>query len=310
VSAAGLVSELPFSNTSNSSPFRIIGRDPDPNGPEMHANMRVVSDDYFATMRIPLLRGRTFDATDVNAGQFSAIIDAQLAKQFFPNEDPIGKRINQGPDATIVGVVGTVSHGELGEPAKATVYYSFRQAAWYSSFFVTLRTTLAAPALASTMRVAAASVDRNAPVFDFHTLDDRIGASLAPRRLAMTVLTALATLSLLLAIFGLYGVISYAVSQRTTEFGIRSALGAQPRQLRALVVRQGLQLALAGIAIGVVISWLAMRSLSALLFGVSSHDPLTFAGMIVLVTMIAAAASFVPARRATAIPLTTALRGD
>jgi ABC-type antimicrobial peptide transport system permease subunit len=105
-------------------------------------------------------------------------------------------------------------------------------------------------------------------------------------------------------------VISYAVSQRTTEFGIRSALGAEPRQLRALVVRQGLQLAVAGIAIGVVISWLAMRSLSALLFGVSSHDPLTFAGMIVLVTIIAAAASFVPARRATAIPLTAALRGD
>ena len=147
-------------------------------------------------------------------------------------------------------------------------------------------------------------------MYEVRTLDERIDVSLAPRRLAMTVLTALAAVSLMLAIFGLYGVISYAVSQRTTEFGIRAALGAQPRQVRALVVRQGLTLALVGMAVGLAIAWVAMRSLSALLFGVSSHDPLTFGGAVVLVSVVAAAASFVPARRATAIPLTEALRAN
>jgi putative ABC transport system permease protein len=308
VNGVGVVGELPFSGMSNSSPFRVIGRDADPNGPETHANIRVVNDAYFATMGIPLLRGRTFDATDITGAPNAAIIDAQLAKLFFPNEDPIGKRINQGPDAVIVGVVGSVAQGELGEPPKATFYYTYRQYNWYPTMFVVVRSNLPAGAVASIVRDAVKQIDPHAPVFDVRTVEERISESLAPRRLAMIVLTSLAAVSLTLAIFGLYGVVSYVVSERTTEFGIRAALGAEPSQVRALVVAQGMRLAIAGVALGVAAAWVASNALAALLFGVSVHDAVTFATTGVLVIIVAAAASWIPARRATAIPLIDALR--
>jgi predicted permease len=310
VSSVGLVSELPFSGTSNSSPFRIIGREPDPRMPALHANMHVVSDDYFKTVGIPLIRGRTFDATDVPGVANAAVIDGELARVYFPNEDPIGKRINQGPDATIVGIVGTVSQNVLGEPAKSTVYYSFRQSAWYPTFFVTIRTSLPATSLVPSVRQAVASVDPNVPVYDIRRLEERISASLAPRRLAMIVLTALGGLSLLLSVLGLYGVVSYAVSQRTAEFGIRTALGAQPSQVRGLVLGQGLRMAIAGVVIGLATATLATRALSALVFGVSAHDPLTFVAAGSLVTIVAVLASYVPAHRATRVNLVDALRAE
>jgi ABC-type antimicrobial peptide transport system permease subunit len=174
--------------------------------------------------------------------------------------------------------------------------------------YVVTRSALPLASVVPVIRNVVKTIDPNLPVFEPRSLEERIGASLAPRRLAMSVLTGLAALSLGLAIFGLYGVISYVVSQRTTEFGIRAALGAEPRQVRALVVRQGLRLAIVGVAVGLAAAWVATRSLSALLFGVSARDPLTFVSAAVLVTLVAVAASFVPARRATSIPLTEALR--
>jgi putative ABC transport system permease protein len=308
VTAVGLTSDLPFSGSNDSSPFRIIGRDADPTGPALHANMHAVSDDYFKAMGIPLLRGRVFDATDVANSPQGVVIDEQLAKQFFPNEDPIGKQINQGPDATIIGVVGTVSQGELGEPAKATTYYSWRQHNWYSSFFITVRSALPPATVQSMVRNAVASVDPNVPVYDLRTLGDRISTSLAPRRLAMAVLTALAVLSLLLSVFGLYGVISYAVSQRESEFAIRTALGAQANQISGLVVKQGLALALVGVGFGLVGAALLTRAMAALLFGISPRDPATFVGAAVLLTAVAVAASYIPARRASRVELVDALR--
>jgi putative ABC transport system permease protein len=309
--AVGMISELPFSGSNDSSPFVIRGRTADPSQPAMHANLHTIGGDYFKAMRIPLLEGRLFDKTDIytpNQSRWVAIIDETLAKTYFPNEDPIGKQINQGPDATIIGVVGTVSQGELGEKPKATIYYPHTQHAWYGNMYVVTRSTLPLASVVPLVRNVVKTIDPNVPVFEPRMLDERVGASLAPRRLAMSVLTGLAALSLGLAIFGLYGVISYVVSQRTTEFGIRAALGAEPRQVRALVVRQGLRMASAGVAVGLAGAWVATRSLSALLFGVTAHDPLTFVGAAVLVTVVAIAATFVPARRATAIPPTEALR--
>jgi predicted permease len=308
IEAVGMVSELPFSELNNSSPFRIFGREADPNGPALHANMHNVAGDYFKTMGIPLIRGRLFDATDTEQSMPVVIIDEQLAKLYFPNDDPIGKKINQGPDATIVGIVGTVSQGELGEPPKATTYYPHSQHPWYGSMFVAARTTLPLASVVPMLRNVVAAIEPTAPVYEPRMLDERIGRSLAPRRLAMTVLTGLAILSLGLAVFGLYGVISYAVSQRTTEFGIRVALGAQQSDVRRMVIGQGMLLAFVGVAIGLAAAFVATQALSKLLFGVSPRDPLTFVGAAIVLSAVAVLASYLPARRATRVSPLEALR--
>ena len=310
MTAVGIVSELPFSGTSNSSPFMVIGRPYDATMPTPHANQRSIGGDYFRAMNIPLLRGRLFDNTDIAAPgrPASAIIDETLAKEYFPKEDPIGKQINQGGPATIVGIVGTVAHQELGEKPKATIYFPFNQHPWNTSMYIVARTPLSMPQALSTVRRALGAIDRNLPVFETLMLTDRIETSLAPRRLAMTVLTGLAALSLGLAVFGLYGVVSYAVSQRTTEFGIRVALGAQSSDVRAMVVRQGATLAIIGIIVGLLASYVATTALTKLLFGVSAHDPLTFVAAPMVLALVAVAASYLPAHRATAVSPLEALR--
>jgi predicted permease len=313
LSPVGMVSELPFSGSTNSSPFRVIGRETDPSKPAMHANMHSIGGDYFRAMGIPLLKGRAFNKTDVatpDQGRWVAIIDETLAKTYFPNEDPIGQRINQGPDATIIGVVGTVSQGELGETPKSTIYYPYTQHPWYSSMYLVSRTSLPLPSVVPMIRNAVSAVDPNVPLYEPKELDDWVGESLAPRRLAMTVLSGLAALSLGLAVFGLYGVISYAVSQRTTEFGIRLALGAEPHDVRAMILKQGLALAILGVLVGVAAAFVATQTLTRLLFGVSAHDPLTFVGAPVMLAIVAGLASYLPARRATSVSPLEALRSS
>jgi putative ABC transport system permease protein len=310
ISAAGIVGVLPFSGEESSTTFTIRGRPADPTGPDLHANLNVVSDDYFAAMGIPLLRGRGFGSADRQGAPVAAIIDARLAQLFFPNENPIGQQIDMGTVATIVGIVGTVRQDDLAEPSKPAIYYSFHQGSWTSTYYIAVRTALSAATVAAMVRTAVSALDRNVPVYDIQTLDARIGRTVATRKLAMTTLTALAALSLLLSVFGLYGVISYAVSQRTAEFGIRAALGAQPYQVRGLVVRQGVALAATGIVLGLIGAMAATRALSAILFGVSARDPATFAGAAILIGLIASVASYVPARRATRIDLVDALRSN
>jgi putative ABC transport system permease protein len=175
--------------------------------------------------------------------------------------------------------------------------------------YVVTRSSLPFANIVSAMRSVVSAIDPNLPLYEPRMLDERIGASLAPRRLAMIVLTGLGALSLGLAVFGLYGVISYAASQRTTEFGIRMALGAQPSDVRSMVIRQGVLLALTGVAFGVAVAFVATQALAGLLFGVSSHDPLTFVGAPLVLAAIAVFASYLPARRATRISPLDALRG-
>ncbi len=307
ISAAGMISELPFSGASNSSPFRIRGRADDPNGPALHANLRVVGGDYFKAMGIPLLRGRLFDATDIKGNDPGvALIDETLAKTYFGNEDPIGRTINQGPDAVIIGIVGAVHHGDLEEPVKSTFYYPYAQKDWYSSLYLTVKSALPAATVQNIVRTELKAVDPGVPLFEFRSLEERIDASLAPRRLAMTVLSALGALSLGLAMFGMYGVISYAVAQRRKEFGIRVALGATPGVVRTMVLRQALRLGVLGVVIGLGAAFFATRALSRLVFGVSTHDPASFASAAALLAAVALFAAYVPARRATAVsPLET-----
>jgi predicted permease len=308
VSSVGLISELPFSGATNSSPFRIIGREADPSAPALHANLRVTGGDYFAAMGIPLIRGRLFSASDRKGSEPVAIIDETLANTYFPNEDPIGKRINQGPDATIVGIVGTVSHDELGEPAKSTFYYPYSQKDWYASLYIAVRSSLPLASVQQIVRAEVQSIDPGVPLFEVRSLHDRIGASVAPRKLAMSVLTALAMLSLGLAMFGMYGVISYAVAERRQEFGIRVALGARAADVSTMVLRQAALLGVTGVTIGIVASYFATQALSRLVFGVSPRDPVSFAIAAAAMTGVALVAAYVPARRATRIDPVDALR--
>jgi putative ABC transport system permease protein len=201
-----------------------------------------------------------------------------------------------------------VSQGELGEAPKATVYYPYTQHDYYAGMYVVARTSLPLSNVMPTLRSVVHAIDPNLPLFEPRMLDERIGESLAPRRLTMIVLTGLAALSLGLAVFGLYAVITYAVSQRTKEFGIRLALGAHPRDVQRMVIGQGLALALTGVAVGGVAAFLTTRALRSLLFGVSQHDPVTFVGAVIALAAIAALACYLPARRATKVNPVEALR--
>jgi len=311
VQGVGTAYGLPFSELDNSSPFRIEGRPVSPGDPERHANMWFVGGDYFRTMGIPLRKGRVFTDADAEGTQVVSIIDEALARQFFPNEDPIGKQISQGLASTIVGVVGSVKKSDLAAPDKATIYYSYRQQPWaVDNMAVTVRTTLPTSDAARMLRSAVREQDRSLPVFDVLAMEERVTRSLGARRLAATVLSGFTALSLLLALLGVYGVLSYSTTQRTHEIGIRMALGAKPGDVVAMVLRSGVMLAGAGLAIGTLAFVSLGRVLSSLLYGISPRDPATLTGSIVLLAAVALLASYLPARRAARVDPVEALRAE
>lgn len=310
VEAAGAVSDLPFAPGRNSSPFRIIGKPIEEGQPQPHADMRFVEADYFKAIGIPITRGRGFTPQDRQGTERVAVIDESLASQYFGSEDPIGRSINQGPDARIIGVVGAIKHGDLGEPDKATVYYPYGQAPWYSGLYLTLRTAQEPGAIMAQTRAVVAELDRNIPVSDVRLMQERVDASLGARRLAMVVLTGFAVLALLLAVLGVYGVLSYSTSRRTHEVGIRMALGAVSGDVVRMILGGGLVLTGAGLAAGLGGFLLLGRLLSAVLYGVTTHDPLTIVVGTGLVAVSAAAAAFIPARRAARVDPIKALREE
>ncbi len=299
VGAVGLVAFPPFSaeNLGNSSPFRIIGLEPRPGDPERHALINMVDGDYFRVMGIPLLQGRLFGPEDAGS-PFAAVIDETLARTWFGDRDPIGMRINQGPDLVIVGVVGSVRSVDLATPPKATVYYNYRQTPWTDFFTLTIRGTMSLEATASLVRTVVADLDPALPVFDLQPFSRRIEQSLGARRFAMGVLGTFALVALALAVIGLHGVISYGVTQRTPEIGVRMALGARPGAVTRMVIRDGVALGLAGLALGGLAFAGVSRLLGALLYQVPPHDPATLAGAALLLGLTTLAASAVPAWRA------------
>jgi putative ABC transport system permease protein len=310
VQAAGAISDLPFAPGRNSSPFRIIDKPPAEGEPERHADMRFVAGDYFKAIGIPVTRGRTFSDLDREGAPRVAVIDESLARQYFGTEDPIGKTINQGPDALIVGVVGAIKHGDLGEPDKATVYYAYAQAPWYSGLYLTIRTGLEPGAVLSQARAAVAELDRNVPVHDVRLMQERVAESLGARRLAMLVLTGFAVLALLLALLGVYAVLSYSTRRRTHEVGIRMALGAVPGDVVRMVLGGGLFVAGAGLVLGLAGFLLLGQLLSSMLYGVTPHDPFTIVVGAGLVAVSAAVAALLPARRAARVDPVEALREE
>ncbi|MEP7345830.1 MAG: ABC transporter permease [Gemmatimonadaceae bacterium] len=313
--AVGMVDGVPFSSAGTSSPLAIRGMAELEGQPERHANMRVISGDYFKAMGIPLVRGRVFDASDAvppdsGSFRFSAIIDEAVARKYFGDVDPIGKVISQGPDAVVVGVVGAVRNGELGQLPYPTVYYPHRQYNWYGSLYVTVRSTLDPTAVLGQVRAAVRQLDENVPLYDVQQMSDRVEESLGQRRLALIVLGGFATLAVMLATLGIYGVISYGVSQRTREIGIRIALGATPSDVLRREMWSGVTLALGGVSLG-AIAFLALgQVLSALLYGVGARDPATIISGVVVLLVVSMAASFWPARRAARVPPLEALRTE
>jgi predicted permease len=309
MAAAGV--PVPFSGGGGSASFNIEGRPSPPGDPGPHGDIAYVTPDYFSTMKIALRRGRTFTEHDQEGSQPVVMIDETLARQYWPNEDPIGKHMRRGsraPWATIIGVVAHVKNSDLaGDVVKGRYYYPVFQVAPPMITFL-LRTQSDAASFGAVIRDAVLAVDPTQPVSNVKTLSDMVQSSLASRRFVVTLLGVFAGIALLMAVLGLYGIISYTVAQRTQEIGIRMALGAERGAVLRLVIGQGMRLAVAGALIGLIASLAISGLLRNLLFGVSIFDPLTFAAMALVLIGAAFAASYVPAHRATRVDPMTALR--
>jgi putative ABC transport system permease protein len=305
VTEAGCVSTLPLSGWWNSASFTIDGAPQD----ELKSTYAVVEPGYFATLRIPLVRGRWFEASDRADGPKVALVDEILARRYFPGRDPVGRRINLGSAAEpewhqIVGVVGHIRENGLAEPERPAIYASFQQIGWPVLGFVARGGDLAS------VRAAVWAVDPDQPVSYSMTMRDLVADALTLRRVTMLVLLAFAGLALGLAAMGVYGVMAFAVTQRTHEIGVRVALGARRADVLRLVLAQALQLLLVGIGIGLPAALLLARTLRSQLYGVAPADPIAFGGTIAVLSAIALLAAWLPARRAARIDPMIALRAD
>ena len=312
VSGAGTVNILPV-NSGNTTRFYVDG-DPIPApGQENEANIRTVSDNYFKALGVPVLAGRTFDARDTNDGQSVVIIGKTVADRVFAGRDPIGKKLRypsiQVDGVVVVGVVGDVKITGLDEALRPVLYYPFRQS---SSTFANLvaRTDSDPNALAGAIRNEIRNLEPDAAILNVRTMDDMIAQTPASfmRRFPALLISIFAGVALLLASIGIYGVVSYSVSQQTHYIGVRMALGASPADILKMVLKQGLVLALLGVGIGVLAALGLMRLLSTLLYQVSTNDVTTFATVTGALFIVALLACYLPARRATKVDPLVALR--
>jgi putative ABC transport system permease protein len=309
--SVGLVAYPPFTGGSDSSPFEVEGMPSRPGEPARHANTQIIAGDYLRTMGIPVLRGRAFEPGDNNPNRSVALIDAELARHYFGGIDPIGKSIAHGAGpATIIGVVGSVNQSKLDAPLKATVYHYYPQYSWLSFTTVVVRSALPPPEVSSIVRAAVAQLDPSLPVYDAKPMTERVASSLAARRLAVTILAGFAALSLLLAVLGIYGVMSYTTGQRTRELGIRVALGAEPGAVVRMVLRGGLVLAGVGLVAGAIVFLGLRRALRALLYGIGPNEPVTLALSVAALIAATLVACYVPARRAARVDPVSALREE
>ena len=309
---------IPFAGGNSSASFAIQGRVLTPGDPGPHGDIRIVTPGYFTSFGIPLLKGRIFTDDDRKGTEPVAVIDDNLAREYWSNENPIGQKIRTGKDwATVVGIVGHIRFNTLvGEETSGSSAQSSAKGAYYYPLyqsdapfgFLLAKTNGSELSAQAAIREAVRSVDPNQPVSDVSAMDARIAESLGPQRFAANLLAVFAGLAILLAAVGLYGLISYSVAQRINEFGIRAALGARPGDVLTLVLKQGATLALIGAGAGVIAGIALMRALRSVLYGVSAADPLSFAGAVVLLMLVALLACYVPARRATKVDPMVALR--
>lgn len=315
VDSAGMITFLPLVVNGMNFTFSVEGHTSPGDMKLPFAVYRVVSPDYFNAMGIPLQRGRFFNAHDTRESQLAVVVNRRLAEQFWPNEDPIGKRLKVGPvDSpskwlTIAGVVGDARQTSIYDQ-KMEFYVPYMQEprSFMAPRDLVVRTKADAASIAAGVRQAVWAVDKDQPISNVRTMDQVFAAAIAQERFQALLLGLFAGLALVLACVGLYGVISYSVAQRTHEIGVRMALGAKPVDVLKLVIRQGMFLTIAGLVIGVGAGALVTRVLSDMLFGVTARDPLTFIGAPLLLLFVAFLACYIPARRATRIDPLIALR--
>jgi len=317
VESAGMITFLPLSFNGMNFSFAVEGQPSASDIKLPFALFRVVSPDYFRAMGIPLRRGRFFDSRDSADAPPAVVVNRRLAEQYWPGEDAIGKRIKIGPvDSpnawlTVVGVVSdTRQTGLYEQKLEFYVPYAQERRSFMAPRDLVVRTKSDPALIAAAVRRAVWSVDKDQPVSNVRTLDQVFSAAISQERFQALMLGLFAALALLLACVGLYGVISYAVVLRTHEIGVRMALGAQPVDVLRLVIRQGMTLTLAGLIVGIVAGTFVTRVLTDMLFGVTPRDPLTFAGVPVLLLLVALLACYIPARRATRIDPLSALRAE
>ncbi len=273
------------------------------------AFVRIVSDGYIKAMGIPLRQGRDFTERDIPSSEQVIIVNETMARALWPGQNPIGQMIAQDKGRRVVGVVGDVRHLALEQGSGNEMYIPMRQTDDYPSVDLVMRTTLPPAELATAVRSALKPIEPNLPG-EFRTLQQLVDKAASPRRFVVLLLGGFSAFALILASLGIYAVISYSVNQRTQELGIRMALGASALNLQSGIILQTLSLAAMGMLIGVLASWLLARALSSLLFGVTSTDPATFLGMLIVLTAVAALAGYLPARRASRIDPMIALRAD
>jgi putative ABC transport system permease protein len=320
VIGVGITSTMPFGGGWSTGSFSVEGYQPAPGKPGPWGDQRVVSPGFFTTLRVPLIRGRLFSEQDGATGPRVAIVDEEMVKRYWPNADPIGKRITfNEPERdsvinwiTVVGVVGHTKHEGLDAENRVQLYHPYRRGGGFlgGGMGFAVRTTGDPNRMVPAVRAAIHSVDQEVPVANVATMDANIANSMGQRRFAMLLLGLFAVMAVVLASIGIYGVMSYSVTQRAHEIGIRMALGAARQNVLGMVMRQGLLLVGVGVAIGLAGAFGLTRFIANQLYGVRPSDPSTFLVVAITLIGVAALATFVPAMRATRVDPVVALRDE
>jgi putative ABC transport system permease protein len=312
VEAAGVISYLPFTGLGAGTGFTIVGQPPPAPGQTNTVDVSVCDNGYFQAMRIPLRRGRWFTERELREKSNVVIVNEELVRRYFPNTDPLGQQLviemtDPNVPTTIVGVVADAKFADLRTETHAQSYWPHPQLP-YSAMTLTVRTASNPLAVAPVVQREIQSIDKDQPVSDVRAMDQWVARSLGQDRFASFLLSIFSGVALLLAAVGIYGVMAYAVSQRTAEIGIRLALGASGRQILAMVMANSIRLTALGLAAGAVLALMLSRTVAGLLYGTSALDPTTFVLVCVSLALVALVATYVPARRAARITPTEALR--
>jgi putative ABC transport system permease protein len=316
VQSAAVAGNLPLTYNGDSMSISVEGVPDPPPSQQPDVIYRAIGPGYFATMGIPMVRGRDFTDQDNGDSKDVVIISEKTAQQFWPGQDPIGKRLKPGsstsnsPWREVIGIVKDVRQNDFVASPKRQMYLTYRQLKNVAANALVVRTSIEPMSLAVPVRNAIWSVDKDQTVADIDTMDHIVAEAVARQRFSMVLLGLFAALALLLASIGIYGVMSYSVAQRTREIGIRIALGARRIDVLQMTVKQALKLVGVGMMIGLAAAFLLTRVLASLLFGISATDPITFIGISVLLLAVALLASYVPALRATKVDPITALRAQ
>jgi putative ABC transport system permease protein len=313
VQAVGAISFLPLSGERSANSFTVEGRPTPPLGEEPTGDMRAVTPGYFRAMGIPVISGRPLTDADVAGRPDVAVVSETLARTFWPGESAIGKFINYEwyrlEHVQIVGVAGDVHHAGADKQPFMEIYRPLAQFP-YAAMTIVVRTVADPLSLANPVRAAVRSVDRDQAVSHLGTMSSLVAESLDKTRLSTMLFGLFGVVGLVLACVGIYGVVSYGVTQRTHEFGVRMALGALSSDVRGLVLRQGATLTLIGTGIGIAGALALTRLMRSLLFAVTPTDPVTYLGIALILGVVALLASYLPARRATRVDPVIALRNE